>query len=145
MIQSLAFYFYYFKDIQYKSQNHQTINDIKRNQHILDNPYHHDPANGVPKIPTASSIQMRTYTNTSAKHKIFLFDLLVTFLRTSSQIRPVPNNRIPMIRKSNPDHFTSFVNCMAINGINNRISAIDKMTINLLFFITVILNLLKVL
>lgn len=37
----------------------------------------------------------------------------------NSYVSPVLNNRIPIIRKSDACHFTSFVNCIATRGISN--------------------------
>ena len=95
------------------------------------------PLNGVPKIPTASSAQIRSRSTRRAKQIAIRYLILFIFLIASSHIRPVPSNRAPAIIKSNKDQFTSSVNCIAINGISNIITDVSTMIISLLFCIII--------
>lgn len=63
-----------------------------------------------------------------------LFLVLFAFLIASSHNKPVPNNRTPITAKSRMVQSTSFVNCMATNGTSNRATTVEKMMVNLLFF-----------
>ncbi len=93
----------------------------------------YDPANGEPKMPTASSAQMRkSATRIPAMQKNRCSNFF-TFLITSSLTRPAPSSRIPMTTKSNRVQFTSSVNCIAINGMSNIKATVSKMPVNLLF------------
>ncbi len=95
------------------------------------------PLNGVPKIPTASSAQMRRRTNRRATQIAMRYLILFIFLIASLHIRPVPSSRDPATTKSNRVQFTSSVNCIAINGISNRIADVSTMMISLLFCIII--------
>lgn len=91
------------------------------------------PASGVPNIPTASSNQTRM-SSVSMPEQIKTRCLYrLTFLSASSHARPVPRSRTPATTKSNTPHVTSFVNCIAINGIRRRIATVSKMPVSLLF------------
>ncbi len=90
---------------------------------------------GDPNTPTASSAQIKTSTIKIMPQIIILFFRLFTFLKTNSHSKPVPKSKTPAIRKSVMFHATSFVHCIAISGINKRVAAVNKITINLLFFI----------
>ena len=94
-----------------------------------------EPANGVPNIPTASSAQTRNKAKRTIPQISILFVKLFTRLNTSSHINPVTSNKIPIIIKSAIFQFTSFVNCIATNGMSRRINTDDRIEINLLFFI----------
>ena len=63
--------------------------------------------------------------------------VLCAFLIASSHIKPVPNSRAPAIKKSNRVQLTSSVNCIAINGMSNRIADMITMLISLLFCIII--------
>jgi hypothetical protein len=93
------------------------------------------PAKGVPKIPTASSAQIRKKASRIAAQIRNRRPRFFTLLKTSSQPRPVVNNKTPMIIKSDNDQSTSLVNCIAINGMDNRIATVKKIAISLLYFI----------
>ncbi len=95
------------------------------------------PPIGVPKMPTASSSQIRRSAVSSTKQMAIRCPVFFTFLSISSQIRPVPNSSTAATTKSNSVHFTSLVNCMAINGINTRRVAVSRMPISLLFCIII--------
>lgn len=105
-------------------------------QLLCDTVLHYEPAKGVLNKPTASSTQIRKNTNRTAPQIIILFVTLFTFLMMSSHNSPVPNNKPPIMIKSETLQFTSLVNCMARSGINNNVEADAKMIISLLFFIT---------
>lgn len=51
-----------------------------------------------------------------------LFLILFTFRITSSHNKPVSNNRMPIMMKSEGFQLTSAVNCIAINGIEIKYS-----------------------
>ena len=95
------------------------------------------PLNGVPKIPTASSAQMKNRITRRVTHTVILSLLLFTFLITSSIIIPVPDNNTPATIKSNNVQLTSSVNCIAINGMSKRIAVISTMIRSLFFCIMV--------
>lgn len=97
----------------------------------------YDPANGVPKMPTASSTQMRRSTAKITAQMAIRCSILVTFLITNSHRRPVPRSRTPATTKSARVQFTSFVNCIAINGMSNRSATVSTIPISLLFFIVI--------
>lgn len=94
----------------------------------------YEPVNAVPNIPTASSAQTSKKASKITPQIRTLCLTRCTFLITSSQSKPVPNNRTPMIIKSLASQFTSVVNCIAMNGMSNRIAATVRMMISLLFF-----------
>jgi len=95
------------------------------------------PLSGVPKIPTASSAQMRRRATRRATQIAIRYLILFIFLIASSHIRPVPSSRAPATIKSNRVQFTSSVNCIAINGMSNRIAEVSTMMISLLFCIII--------
>jgi hypothetical protein len=95
------------------------------------------PLSCVPKMPTASSDQMRKRTTRKATQIAIRYLILFTFLITSSHIRPVPSKRTPATTKSNPVQFTSSVNCIASNGMSNRITEVSPIMISLLFCIII--------
>ncbi len=101
---------------------------------------YYDPAKGDPKIPTASSAQIRNNTNNIAPQMIILFFMVFTFLRTSSQANAVVNNRNPITVKSKISQSTSLVNCMAMSGISNSTSTEASRMNNLVFFMIVYLK-----
>lgn len=94
-----------------------------------------EPAKGVPNIPTASSAQTKNKANKITPQIIILFVKLFIRLNTSSHSNPVTSSKIPIIKKSAILQLISFVNCIATNGVNKRISADNRIAINLLFFI----------
>ena len=94
----------------------------------------YEPAHDVPKIPTASSIQIRKKVNKIIPKIIILFLMLFTFFITKSIKNAAPNKSDPIIKKSLIFHLTSLVNCIAINGTSNRINTDDKIILNLLYF-----------
>ena len=98
---------------------------------------HQLPANGVPKIPTASSAQIRKKAIRIIAQIISRLFRLFTFLNTNSHIRPVPSNSRPIMIKSNGDQFTSFVNCIVINGISKRNAAASTIPIRRLFCVSI--------
>ena len=95
------------------------------------------PPNGVQKIQNANSVQMRMRTVKKAKQIAIRYLVTLTFLMTNSHIRPVPINKAPATTKSETFQFTSFVNCIAINEINNRIIVVKIISISLLFFMII--------
>ena len=88
-------------------------------------------------MPTASSAQMSRRTTRRATQTAIRYLILFIFLITSSHIRPVPSNRAPATTKSNRVQFTSSVNCIAINGMSNRIAEVSTIMISLLFCIII--------
>ena len=88
-------------------------------------------------MPTASSTQMRRSIARRATQMAIRSLILFTFLITSSHIRPVPSSRTPATIKSNRVQFTSSVNCIAINGMSNRIAEVSTIMISLLFCIII--------
>jgi hypothetical protein len=110
-----------------------TITDILLSIFII-----YDPANGVPKRPTASSIQISRSASNITPQMISLFLVLLTFLITSSHSNPVPSNKTPPTIKSAGDQFTSFVNCIAINGINNNMATVPTMPKSRLFCVSIV-------
>lgn len=65
---------------------------------------------------------------------------LLTFLSISSHKRPVLSKRKPITTKSRLVQATSSVNCIAMNGMSNRIGTTDKMIFSLLCFIIVCIS-----
>ncbi len=96
------------------------------------------PLRGVPKMPTASSAQIRKRATRRAVQTAIRYLILVIFLITNSHIRPVPSSSAPAIIKSNRVQFTSFVNCIVINGMSNRTADMSTMMISLLLFCIII-------
>jgi hypothetical protein len=88
-------------------------------------------------MPTASSTQIRNSATRIAPIKRNRCWNFLTFLITSSHMRPVPSNSTPMITKSLESHFTSFVNCIAVNGISNKSATVNTMPISLLFCVII--------
>ena len=88
------------------------------------------PLSDVPKMPTASSAQMSRRTTRRATQIAIRYLILFIFLITSSHIRPVPSNRAPATTKSNRVQFTSSVNCIAINGMSNKITEVSTIIIS---------------
>lgn len=95
--------------------------------------------NDVPKMPTASSAQIKSRVTRRATQMIIRCLILFIFLIASSHNRPVPSSRTPAIIKSNEVQFTLSVNCMAINGMSNIIANVSTMKISLLFCIIIII------
>lgn len=98
----------------------------------------YDPANGVPNMPTESSAQMRNSTTRRTPQITIRNSILFTFLITSSHISPVPSSSAAMTIKSERVHFTSFVNCIAINGISIRSATVSTIPKIFLFFTIII-------
>lgn len=94
----------------------------------------YDPASGVPKIPTANSTQMSRRTAKITAQRTIRWLGFCTFLMTSSHSKPDPSNRIPATIKSIKVQLTPVLNCIATNGISNRNATVNKIPINLLFF-----------
>ena len=94
-------------------------------------------------MPTASSAQMSRRTTRRATQTAIRYLFLFIFLITSSHIRPVPSSSAPATTKSNRVQFTSSVNCIAINGMSNRIAEVSTIMISLLFclFINILIGL----
>lgn len=95
----------------------------------------HDPAKGVPKIPTANSAQTSIKAIKTIELKIIRICKLFTFRITNSIESPVASNKIPITRKSTASHFTSLVNCIAINGRLKSARTITKIITRDLDFI----------
>jgi hypothetical protein len=108
---------------------------FKLNEFELFRKFIYEPAKGDPNIPTASSAQIRKNASKITIQRIILFAVVLTFRKTSSQIKLVPERRIPITTKSNRVQFTSSVNCIAINGISNKKAHTIKKSVNLLNFI----------
>lgn len=98
------------------------------------------PAKGLPKIPTANSPHTSTKSSRMISKKMNLDFLLFTNLKTSSNALATRNKSIKAITKSDKVQLTSFVNCMAIKGINRKIGIARIMLKNRLFFIIVSTN-----
>jgi hypothetical protein len=96
----------------------------------------YDPAKGVPKIPTASSAQIRNANSKTVPPIMNLNFKFLTFLRMSSINIPVPNKRTPIIEKSRRLQLTSSVNCMAIRGTDRSSDANTRRISNLLFIVS---------
>lgn len=97
----------------------------------------YDPANGVRKMPTASSNQIRRNAARITTMIAIRYPVLFTFLIINSHRRPVPSSKTPATTKSESFQFTSSVNCIAINGMSNRNITVSTMPISLLFFIII--------
>ena len=97
----------------------------------------YDPANGVPKMPTASSAQIRRNIIRIAPISAIRYPVLFTLLKINSHMSPVPSSKIPITIKSSGDHFTSSVNCIAINGTDNKSATVSTMPITLLFLVSI--------
>jgi len=95
----------------------------------------YEPANGVPRIPTANSAHTKRKRISIPPQIRILFLIVFTFLKTSSHNNPVPNSKTPIIAKSRIFQSTSDVSCIAIKGIDNSVAAVDRIMVNLLFAI----------
>lgn len=95
------------------------------------------PPKGVPNIPTASSIKIRSSIARIAAHNAIRYLILLTFLHTSSQVRPVPSSKTPITTKSVRVQFTSEVNCIAMNGMSKISATVSTIPLSLLFFIII--------
>lgn len=60
-----------------------------------------------------------------------------TFLITISHKKPVPSSRTTAATKSDGDYFTSFVKCIAINGMSSKSAAVITIPKSLLFFVDI--------
>lgn len=67
--------------------------------------------------------------------RMILCLVLATFRHTNSHKNPVPRSKTPIATKSEIVQATSFVNCIAINGMSSRIATVVKMKMSLLVFI----------
>lgn len=76
-----------------------------------------DLAQGVPKMPTASSAQTRRNAARIA-HEVNRCTGLVRLLQAPLSARPLPNRRVLIMTKSAKPQTNSSVNCIAINGIS---------------------------
>ena len=77
-------------------------------------------------MPTASSAQsMKSKSKIIPEISIRCL-VLFTFRNTNSISKLVPKSNIPAITKSITDQLTSFVNCIAINGISNSNNTIES-------------------
>ena len=88
-------------------------------------------------MPTASSAQMKSRTARITIKAAIRYLGLFIFLIASSHSTPVPSNKTPAMTKSNSVHFTSSVNCIAINGISKSIAVMELIIKILLFFIII--------
>jgi len=61
------------------------------------------------------------------------WDFVVTDRKIISTGITVPKRIIEAMAKSNADHETSFVNCIAINGISNKLAAAPRKINNRVF------------
>ena len=80
---------------------------------------------------------MRNKNKTRTTKAIILNLVVLIFLKISSIDRPALSSKIVAEIKSNEDQTTSLVNCMAINGINNRSAMQRRIAISLIFDLTV--------
>ncbi len=85
-------------------------------------------------MPTASSTQITRKTIRIATQAAIRYFILVIFRMARSHMKPVLSNRAPTTTKSDRVQFTSFVNCIAMSGMNNRITTATTIMIRLLFF-----------
>lgn len=88
-------------------------------------------------MPTASSAQIIRKIIRIKTTIMILYFILFTFLNTSSIIRPEAISKTPAIKKSKRFQFTSFVNCIANNGISKSIAIVSMRIISLLFCIII--------
>ena len=95
------------------------------------------PLSGDPKMPIASSAQMRRSIIRRTTQMAIRSLVFFIFRITSSHIKPVPSSKTAAAIKSNSVQFTSSVNCIAINGMSNRTATADTMMISLLFCIII--------
>jgi len=70
-----------------------------------------------------------TKVNPKTSEKDEIYKIFLTFLNIISPKRPVIVSIAPIIIKSNKDQLTSFVNCIAINGIKSIVPTIYKILI----------------
>lgn len=76
---------------------------------------HQLPANRLPKIPTANSIQTKTRIANVIKIKINLLLEFLNFSKIILIVNSAPKSINPAIAKSDKDQLTSLENCIAIN------------------------------
>lgn len=88
-------------------------------------------------MPTASSAQMRKNVIRRTAHRAIRCSVFLTFLNIRSAVRPVPNKRKPITRKSAGDQLTSAVNCIAIKGISKISPAASKMMARRLVYVII--------
>lgn len=77
-------------------------------------------------MPTASSAQSKNNKSKIIPEISRRCLVLFTFRSTNSMTKLVPKSNIPAIIKSINDQLTSFVNCMATNGISNSINTMES-------------------
>lgn len=92
------------------------------------------PAKGVPKIPTASSAQIRRKIIKRTRDKIVLFFGSFTFLEIKSYVKTATSKSTAATMKSAIFQLTSSVNCMAISGISNKTATVVIKIISRLLF-----------
>ena len=88
-------------------------------------------------MPTASSAQIRRNIIRIAPISTIRYPVFFILLKINSHMSPVPSSKIPITIKSSGDHFTSSVNCIAINGTNNKSATVSTMPIILLFLVII--------
>ncbi len=101
---------------------------------------HQRPANGLPKIPTASSTQTNNRITKVFPIKINLLFVVVNFFKIKLIVNAAPKSINPAIVKSNSDQLTSLENCMAINGILSNKTGTENRIVLLWFLVIIILN-----
>jgi hypothetical protein len=91
------------------------------------------PPNAVPKMPTASSAQIRKSRSRSAAQITIRYLVCFTFLSVNSHSSPVPSKRAAATTKSKTVQLTSSVSCIDISGISNIIITQSTKMESLLF------------
>ncbi len=76
-------------------------------------------------MPTASSAQSKNNKNKIIPEISRRCLVLFTFRNTNSMTKLVPKSNIPAITKSINDQLTSFVNCIATNGISDSSNTME--------------------
>ncbi len=101
---------------------------------------HQLPANGLPKIPTANSIQTNTRITKVIPIRINFLFVVLNLSKMILMIKAVGKRINPATTKSNKDQLTSLENCIASIGIHNKTNGIENITMLLWFLVIIILN-----
>ena len=89
-------------------------------------------------MPTANSTQIKIKIRRRAAHIAIRYVFFRTLWITSSQRNPVPPSKTPAAMKSKKVQFTSFVNCIAIKGMSNKITEMINIKKRVLIFMFVL-------
>lgn len=98
------------------------------------------PAKGVPKIPTASSIQVRMRTRRIIPQISILNIIVLEDLTIKLIINAVPKRRIPAIRKSDADQFQPSTKIFPRKAVAKSNAGIAKMNAVFCCFVIILFN-----